>query len=120
MQIVLLSGPEDTGLGPEISGDPTIALLAQLNRFAGRTLTPPAGGGAIQYVATPFPLGLISALPALVRPAAIDLRAATAAVIIFVDRYRFAPDMGTRQRELTLPSKAWTTRKHSFAPTSNR
>jgi hypothetical protein len=40
MQNVTLLGPEETGLGPNISGDPFLALVAQVNRFVGRKAGP--------------------------------------------------------------------------------
>lgn len=93
LKLVLL-GPEDTGLGPQVQGDPMIALLAQLNRFAGRTLN--AGVNCTgckktssrRYVAAPYPLVAN----------AFNLAAATSAVMLLVDRYQYVPDSSFDKR----------------------
>lgn len=100
---VTFSGPEDTGLGPQVVGDPVIALFAQLNRFAGRMVSPTTGA-ARHYVAEPFSLGLVSALPEMIRPAAIDLRAAMAAVSILIDRYQLTTDTDSRLTKWAISS----------------
>lgn len=79
----VLSGTEDAGLGPSIKGDPTIALLAQLNRFAGKLLTP--GDGCTRE------LNFLSKPTYPLVASALDLRAATAAVVILYHRYYCSP-----------------------------
>jgi hypothetical protein len=68
---------EDIGLSPyKISGNPVLALLAQLNRFAGKTVSIGPTCGARRFVAKPFPLV----------PVVPELAAAAAQTIVF-DRY---------------------------------
>lgn len=76
--------PSGTGVGPAIQGDPTIALLAQLNRFAGKEIAPAPGAAARHYVSAPFALD----------PTALNNRATTAAASILIDRYQYAPING--------------------------
>jgi hypothetical protein len=66
----------------QVAGDPVLALIAQLNRFAGKTFSPEGCGGtaARHYVNTAFPM-----VPQLTDAAA------TAAALIVYDRYRCAP-----------------------------
>lgn len=82
----LPAGAIDTnaGAGPVIQGDPVVALLAQLNRFAGKTLSPPGGAAPRKYVSAEFTLGAT----------AFDTRAASSAVAILIDRYQYAPLTG--------------------------
>jgi hypothetical protein len=69
----------DIGASPyKISGDPVTALVAQLNRFVGKTVD--AGCGGITPVPSAFPL-----VPA------ISNSAAQAAALILWQRYRCAP-----------------------------
>jgi hypothetical protein len=77
-----LGAIEEAGASPyKISGDPVTALIAQLNRFAGRTVSPPGGVcGATKYVVASFPLGPI-ATP----------QAADAAALLVWRRYSCAP-----------------------------
>ena len=76
-----LSGVEDLGLTPyKINGDPVTALVAQLNRFAGKTITPGGTCGPRKLVNEPFTL-----IPS------IDNKAATAAALIVFTRYSCTP-----------------------------
>jgi hypothetical protein len=69
---------EETGLAPyKVSGDPVIALLAQLNRFAGEEVSLGSGCRAKRFVGRAFPL----------KASAFDEWAATAVVAILVERY---------------------------------
>lgn len=69
-----------TGSGAAIDGDPTIALVAQLNRFAGKDLKAASYAAPRVYVRTAFPLVPI-----------LSDQVATAAALILVDRYAYAP-----------------------------
>ena len=75
---------EDTGLSPyRVAGNPVIALIAQLNRFAGRTVNP--GGGCTSRDYLPRgPLPLVTAL---------DDKAATTANLIMYDRLNCLADV---------------------------
>lgn len=75
-----LGGIEELGLGPQIAGDPVLALIAQLNRFAGKTVAPGYGCRPRQYLAAALPM-----VPTL------DDKTATTAVLILNDRYSCVP-----------------------------
>jgi hypothetical protein len=73
---------EETGLTPyQVQGDPTVALLAQLNRFAGESVAIGTCGEA-RFVGQPFAL----------KPGAFDERAAFAAATILIQRYACSSD----------------------------
>lgn len=74
-----LGDVSDMGTSIQVTGDPVLALIAQLNRFAGKTLTPP-GCGARKFVSAAFPMV----------PGAISDAAATSAVLILESRYSCA------------------------------
>ena len=80
----------ELGTSPyQIKGDPTVALIAQLNRFAKRTVSPGGGYGNRNY------------LPAGELPLAssLDDKAATTAVLIVNDRYGcVAVDVFSKQK----------------------
>jgi len=82
---------EDTGASPyQIKGDPVVALLAQLNRFAGKTVKPGGTCGERRLVGAPFSL----------QPPIIDDRAATSAVLIVWQRYSCVPlDVWSSRKE---------------------
>jgi hypothetical protein len=95
-----LGAIEDVGLSPyKISGDPVTALVAQLNRFAGKTINPGGLCKAMRPVGQPFPL-----------IAAIDTRAADAAATIVWLRYSCSPiDVSSKDKE------AWALRGQTYA-----
>lgn len=66
----------DMGTGLEVSGDPVIALVAQLNRFAGKTVAPGGGCSERRYLTAALPLA-----------SSLDDKAATTALVILYDRY---------------------------------
>lgn len=66
----------DAGASPyQIKGDPVTALIAQLNRFAGRTLSPGGKCGSRKYLSAALPLATV-----------LSDQAATAANILMYDR----------------------------------
>lgn len=73
-----------TGSGSQVQGDPVVALLAQLNRFAGKELLVGGSKAPRVYVRAAFPLATGNLTDAQ----------ATAAVMILIDRYQSAP-LGT-------------------------
>jgi hypothetical protein len=75
---------EDIGLTPyQVSGNPVMALIAQLNRFAGKTVDPGAKCGKRNYL----PYG---ALPLVTT---LDSKAATTANLIVYDRLNCISDV---------------------------
>lgn len=77
IQLGVVPNFEDTGLAPyRIQGDPVVALIAQLNRFAGSSYKVGTGCSARRYVSRVLPL----------MPTLTD-EAATAANILLYDRY---------------------------------
>jgi hypothetical protein len=66
------------GFSTEISGDPVIALVAQVNRFAGKSLK--LGAATQMPVKTTYPLASV-----------LTDAVATAAVMLVYDRYQYAP-----------------------------
>lgn len=67
----------DMGTGVQVTGDPVLALIAQLNRFAGKTFTLGGGCGSRRLVSAAFPMV----------PGSLSDAAATAAVLILESRY---------------------------------
>jgi hypothetical protein len=98
---------EDIGLAPyKIAGNPVLALLAQLNRFTGKTVKIGSGGpciGARVYVPTAFPLVPV-----------VPPRAADAAQLIVWSRYACV-DPALQ----SLKKVAWTLHSDSWSWTMN-
>lgn len=83
MSYIHLGAVENVGASPyQVKGDPVTALIAQLNRFAGRTVNPGAKCGSRNYL----PQG------ALPLATVLDDRAATAANLIMYDRLNCISD----------------------------
>lgn len=79
-----LGAIEDVGLSPyQIAGHPVTALIAQLNRFAGRTVKPGGSCGSRNYL----PHG------ALPLATTLDDKAATTANLIMYDRLNCISDV---------------------------
>lgn len=82
MSYIHLGAVEDIGASPyQVKGDPVTALIAQLNRFAGRTLSPGGKCGSRKYLSSAIPLSTV-----------LDDRAATAANILMFDRLSCVSD----------------------------
>lgn len=94
----------DMGSGAQINGDPVMALIAQLNRFAGKTLSPP-GCKPRRYVNAAYAM----------TPTLTDAQA-TAAAIIVHDRYACVPVEHTSSKikwasdGISGDSRAWALR----------
>jgi len=71
---------EEMGTSVMVQGDPVVALIAQLNRFAGKQVTLSSGKKAT-YVKAPFALATGKITDAI----------ATSAAMILVDRFQDAP-----------------------------
>jgi hypothetical protein len=72
-----LGAIEDTGASPyQIKGDPVTALVAQLNRFAGKSVAPGSCGAARLVADPPFPVAPV-----------LDDRAVSSAALIVWRRY---------------------------------
>jgi hypothetical protein len=84
-----LGAIEDAGASPyQIKGDPITALVAQLNRFAGKSVSP-GSCGAARLVSAPFPVAPV-----------MDERAVTAAALIVWRRYSCVPvDVWSKAKE---------------------
>lgn len=72
----------EAGASPyQVKGDPVVALIAQLNRFAGKTVSPSSHCTSRNYLpGGPLPLA-----------SSLSLHAATIANLIATDRYNCAP-----------------------------
>lgn len=76
-----LGGIEDLGLGPQVNGDPILALIAQLNRFAGKTVAP-----GFRCKPTVYLHGALPMAPEL------SDKAASTAWLLMGQRYSCVPD----------------------------
>jgi hypothetical protein len=83
---------EDTGLSPyKVEGNPVIALIAQINRFVGKTVKGPGcPSGARPTYPYDAPLGTKDSKPFMLQPALTE-DAASAALQIATARYACAP-----------------------------
>lgn len=79
----------EMGVSPyQIAGDPVVALHAQLNRFAGKTVNPGGKCGSRTYLRSDLPLAKT-----------IDDQVATIALLILRDRYECVPiDVWSQQK----------------------
>lgn len=82
----------ELGTGSQVSGDPILALIAQVNRFAGKTIDPGFGCKVRKYLSSPLAM-----VPM------IDDKTATTALMILYDRYNCVPV------ELVGPKAKWVT-----------